>query len=177
MLASHSCASLGAALRAAFDSSFGGSVAAQQRVVDSPRHLLGFDRGDIAAESQSMHFDCYSGYSYQIIRQVGSLCPQDRPGKLGWVSEGACSPKVTDSLITFRMRLSKTLPRLAVTFLETYKNAGRADVTVAASSTTGLAAASVSPVVTRHEPCGMRACFEMQATCMPYSIFCVFRIC
>lgn len=39
-----------------------------------------------------------------------------------------------DLLLTFRVRLSRALPRLTVTYLETFKNAGRADVFVASLS-------------------------------------------
>jgi len=57
-----------------------------------------------------------------------------------------------DLLLTFRVRLSRALPRLSVTYLETFKNAGRADIFVASSTGERIQELAISSL--RQEFCG-----------------------
>ena len=82
---------------------------------------------------------------------------QDRPGKFGWVAkpcEGGGGGHSDDdggdpAVITFRMRFSPALPRLTVTFLTTYADAGAAEIFIdrAAAPATATATATATAAV------------------------------
>lgn len=63
---------------------------------------------------------------------VSVLSTKDRPGKFGWVGHVGGNESGAFNTLTVPMRFSTMLPRLRVTYLETYRDAGRARVAVAA---------------------------------------------
>jgi hypothetical protein len=57
---------------------------------------------------------------------------QDRVGKAGWIAERCpdADGSGADGGLTLRLNFSAFLPRLSVTYLETYRGAGRVQVSV-----------------------------------------------
>jgi hypothetical protein len=94
---------------------------------------------------------------------------EDRPGKWGWhcsskeVKEAAHQSAISSRSISFRMSFSSALPRLLISYLETYENAGKAQVFVQFPSEANFSFHNQSEIFGSTVTCGFFDTFKRES--------------